>query len=184
MSGDVDVTPARQVVVLPEKTSGGSPRSRAVALAAGIGVCAVGAAIAIGIGRLLPAVNPMLIAIALGTVVGNLIPVPARIRPGVDFSTKRLLRLGIAVLGLQLMFHDILALGWEVIALVAVIVVAGITARCTWVGSSGCPGRNESSSRVDSRSVAPRRWLRPTASSMRRTGRWSRRSHWSSSSAL
>lgn len=127
MSGDVDVTPAWQVVVLPEKTSGGSPRSRAVALAAGIGVCAVGAAIAIGIGRLLPAVNPMLIAIALGTVVGNLIPVPARIRPGVDFSTKRLLRIGIAVLGLQLMFHDILALGWEVIALVAVIVVAGIT---------------------------------------------------------
>ncbi|MEV8194544.1 MULTISPECIES: YeiH family protein [Rhodococcus] len=126
MSAEVEVTSAPQDVVRPETTSVG-PRSRAAALAAGIAVCAAGAAIAIGFGRLFPAVNPMLIAIVFGALVANLIPVPAWIGPGVDFSTKRLLRLGIAVLGLQLVFHDILALGWGVIALVVVIVAAGIT---------------------------------------------------------
>lgn len=126
MSGEVELTSAPQDVVRPETTSVG-PRSRTAALAAGIAVCAAGAAIAIGFGRLFPAVNPMLIAIVFGALVANLIPVPAWIGPGVDFSTKRLLRLGIAVLGLQLVFHDILALGWGVIALVVVIVAAGIT---------------------------------------------------------
>ncbi|KLL97050.1 membrane protein [Rhodococcus sp. IITR03] len=110
----------------PESTPRGV-RPRAAALVAGIGVCAAGAAIAIVLGRLLPAVNPMLISIVLGALVANLIPVPAWIGPGVDFSAKRLLRLGIAVLGLQLVFHDILALGWGVIALVVIIVAAGIT---------------------------------------------------------
>ncbi|BDB59188.1 MULTISPECIES: YeiH family protein [Rhodococcus] len=124
MSGEV--TSAPQDVVRPESTPRGA-RPRAAALVAGIGVCAAGAAIAIVLGRLLPAVNPMLISIVFGALVANLIPVPAWIGPGVDFSTKRLLRLGIAVLGLQLVFHDILALGWGVIALVVVIVAAGIT---------------------------------------------------------
>ncbi|MGV5046664.1 MULTISPECIES: YeiH family protein [Rhodococcus] len=126
MSGEVEVTSTPQDVVRPEATPVG-PRSRAVALVAGIGACAAGAAIAIVLGRLFPAVNPMLIAIVLGALVANLVPVPAWIGPGVDFSTKRLLRLGIAVLGLQLVFHDILTLGWGVIALVVVIVAAGIT---------------------------------------------------------
>ncbi|QQM53995.1 YeiH family protein [Rhodococcus pyridinivorans] len=126
MSGEVEVTSTPQDVVRPEATPVG-PRSRAVVLVAGIGVCAAGAAIAIVLGRLFPAVNPMLIAIVLGALVANLVPVPAWIGPGVDFSTKRLLRLGIAVLGLQLVFHDILTLGWGVIALVVVIVAAGIT---------------------------------------------------------
>ncbi|MGW0042870.1 YeiH family protein [Rhodococcus sp. NPDC003348] len=107
-------------------SSGGPVRTRAAGVAAGVALCAVGAAFAMGIGRLVPAVNPMLIAIVTGAVVANLVTVPGWIRPGLDFSAKRLLRVGVALLGLQLMFSDVVGLGWGVIAVVVAIVVLGI----------------------------------------------------------
>lgn len=79
-----------------------------------------------GINRLAPAVNPMLIAIVAGAVVGNLVTLPRWIKPGVDFAAKRLLRIGVALLGLQLMFSDVAGLGWAMIVVVIVIVVSGI----------------------------------------------------------
>ncbi|MFD4405004.1 YeiH family protein [Nocardia sp. NPDC058499] len=103
-----------------------SPRSRTAALAAGIALCAGGAGVAMAVGRLVPALNPMLIAIVLGASAANSVAIPAWIRPGVEFSAKRLLRVGIAVLGLQLMFSDIVALGWGVIAIVVAVVALGI----------------------------------------------------------
>ncbi|MFC9788167.1 YeiH family protein [Rhodococcus sp. NPDC127528] len=101
-------------------------RPRSVGIATGVGLCAVGAAIAMGVGRLVPAVNPMLIAIVLGALMANLVTVPAWIRPGLDFSAKRLLRVGVALLGFQLMFSDVIGLGWGVIGAVVAIVVLGI----------------------------------------------------------
>ncbi|GAA4486019.1 YeiH family protein [Rhodococcus olei] len=104
----------------------GSAHGRAAGVATGVAACVVGAAIAMGIGRLVPAINPMLIAIVLGALVANLVTVPGWIRPGLDFSAKRLLRVGVALLGLQLMFSDVVGLGWGVIAVVVAIVVLGI----------------------------------------------------------
>ncbi|TQF75033.1 putative sulfate exporter family transporter [Rhodococcus spelaei] len=104
----------------------GRSRSRASGTAAGVGLCVIGAAVAMGIGRLVPTINPMLIAIVLGALVANLVSVPGWIRPGLDFSSKRLLRVGVALLGLQLMFSDVVGLGWGVIAVVVAIVVLGI----------------------------------------------------------
>lgn len=102
-------------------------RDRRVApVATGVALCVVGAAVSMGIGRLVPAVNPMLIAIVAGALVANVVTVPARIRPGLDFSAKRLLRVGIALLGLQLMFSDVVGLGWGVIAVVVAVVALGI----------------------------------------------------------
>ncbi|MFW0785423.1 putative sulfate exporter family transporter [Gordonia sp. CPCC 206044] len=92
----------------------------------GLALCAVGTAVAIGINRLMPTVSPLLIAIVAGAVVANTVALPARVRPGVQFSAKRLLRIGIALLGLQLMLGDILALGWGVIVMVIAIVGLGI----------------------------------------------------------
>ncbi|MFF0815717.1 YeiH family protein [Rhodococcus sp. NPDC003318] len=101
-------------------------RSRSTGLVAGVALCVTGSAIAMGIGRLVPAVNPMLIAIVAGALVANLVTVPGWIRPGLDFSAKRLLRAGVALLGLQLMFGDVIGLGFGVIAVVVAIVVLGI----------------------------------------------------------
>lgn len=100
--------------------------TRGVGTVAGIAVCGAAAAAAMGIGRLLPAVSPLLIAIVLGASAANLGALPGRIRPGLDFSARRLLRLGVALLGLRLMFSDVIGLGAGVIAVVVAIVVLGI----------------------------------------------------------
>ncbi|WP_425332391.1 YeiH family protein [Rhodococcus globerulus] len=103
-------------------------RSRPVSfeLLPGLVLCVVGALLAMGVARLLGTVSPLLVAIVLGALLSNLVSLPARLQPGLTFSAKRLLRLGIALLGLQLMFSDILGLGWGVIAVVVAIVSLGI----------------------------------------------------------
>ncbi|MGW1739968.1 YeiH family protein [Nocardia sp. NPDC001965] len=102
-------------------------RTRGAGLAAGLALCGIGAATATGIGYLVPAVSPLLIAIALGALLAGTVTVPGWIRPGLDFSSKRLLRVGVALLGLRLMFSDVIGLGWGVIVVVVAIVVLGIT---------------------------------------------------------
>ncbi|WP_280401562.1 YeiH family protein [Nocardia carnea] len=93
---------------------------------AGIALCAAVATVSMGIGCLLPAVSPLLIAIALGALSANLVAIPSRLRPGLDLSAKRLLRVGVALLGLRLMFSDVIGLGWGVLAVVVAVVVLGI----------------------------------------------------------
>lgn len=112
--------------VLPaaERSAGGTGIS---VLAPGLALAALGTIVAMGINRLLPAVSPLLIAIVLGAVLANLVHLPARVRPGLTFSAKRVLRAGIALMGLQLLLGDILGLGWEIIVAVVAIVALGIT---------------------------------------------------------
>ncbi|WP_081769739.1 YeiH family protein [Nocardia nova] len=94
----------------------------------GLALTAVATALAVGIGRFLPTVSPLLIAIVLGAVLANIVPLPQRVQPGLQFSAKRLLRIGVALLGLQLTFSDILGLGPATIGVVVAIVVLGIGA--------------------------------------------------------
>ncbi len=92
----------------------------------GLAFVAVCTALAMLIGRFIPTVSPLLIAIVLGAVLANVLPLPQRIEPGLTFSSKRLLRAGVALLGLQLVVGDILALGWGVIGLIVAVVAVGI----------------------------------------------------------
>ncbi|MGW5381060.1 YeiH family protein [Nocardia sp. NPDC003963] len=120
------VDPQRAVDPESRDRTGARARFRGPGTAAGIALCGAGAAASMGIGHLVPAVSPLLIAIALGAVPANLGAVPGWIRPGLDFSAKRLLRVGVALLGLRLLFSDVIGLGWGVIAVVVAIVVLGI----------------------------------------------------------
>ena len=52
-------------------------------------VAAVATAVAMGVGRLLPTVSPLLIAIVLGAVAANTVQLPATIRPGKACATPR-----------------------------------------------------------------------------------------------
>ncbi|GCB53970.1 UPF0324 membrane protein Cgl0015/cg0018 [Rhodococcus erythropolis] len=97
-----------------------------VALVPGVALCALGATVALIAGQFTSAVSPLLIAIVAGAVLANTVSLPAKFQPGLAFSAKRLLRVGIALLGLQLMFSDIVGLGWGVIAVVVAIVFLGI----------------------------------------------------------
>ncbi|WP_067872580.1 YeiH family protein [Nocardia vermiculata] len=84
-------------------------------------------------GRLVPVVSPLLIAIVVGALLANCVTLPERVRPGLAFSSKKLLRLGVALLGLQLTFSDLLGLGPAAIAMVVAVVVLGI-AVTMWMG--------------------------------------------------
>jgi uncharacterized integral membrane protein (TIGR00698 family) len=81
--------------------------------------CAIaGAAYAL---RLIPGVgsfSPMIIAILLGTALHNTIGTPAIARAGVVFSLRRLLRLAIILLGLQLTTQQVTAVGGTGMAII------------------------------------------------------------------
>src|ERR1700743_3879389 len=111
-----------------------------LAVAPGIALCALATAGALAVNHWLPAVSPLLIAIVFGAVAANIAPLPQRLRPGLQFSAKRLLRVGVAMLGLQLVLGDIFHLGYGVIVIVVAVVVMGI-AGTLFVGKLlGLPG--------------------------------------------
>ena len=102
------------------------PAATMAGLAPGLTVCAIGTAVALAVNKLVPAVSPLLVGIVLGVVLANIVNVPQQLAPGLQFSSKRLLRVGVALLGLQLMVGDVLTLGWGVIVMVVAIVALGI----------------------------------------------------------
>jgi uncharacterized integral membrane protein (TIGR00698 family) len=96
----------------------------------GLLLSVAGAAIAVMTNHFLPGLSPMLVAILLGAVLVNVAGgadgvLPSRFAPGLALSSRRLLRLGVVLLGLQLVLGDILALGWTVVF--GVIAVVGLT---------------------------------------------------------
>ena len=50
-------------------------------------------------------------AILLGLILNNVLPMPRFLRPGLDFVVKKVLRLGIMMLGIRLSVFDALQLG-------------------------------------------------------------------------
>lgn len=99
----------------------------------GLALAALAAAIAYGIARFVPTVSALLIAILLGIALVHIVPLGQRWRPGLAIAGKRLLRLGIVLLGLQLSLRDIAALGPGVIALVVTVVGVGVVTTA-WMG--------------------------------------------------
>jgi len=82
-------------------------------------------------GRASP-VSGVLVAILLGILLRNLLPLPAALRPGIAFSTTKLLRLGIILVGLKLSFLDVLRLGAWGVPVVAGAIAAGLVF-VTWI---------------------------------------------------
>lgn len=69
----------------------------------------------------------MLIVLLLGMAVRMAVPqVVAEIQGGVDFSAKRLLRIGVALLGLRIVAGDLMELGWRAGVLVVTTLAATI----------------------------------------------------------
>jgi uncharacterized integral membrane protein (TIGR00698 family) len=65
------------------------------------------------------ALSPLIVSIIIGMAVRNLLPLPAVVDAGVVFSLKRILRLGIILLGLQVTAMQILSLGGAGLIMVA-----------------------------------------------------------------
>lgn len=109
-------------------------RSRSFGWLAGLGLAAVGAAAGYGIHLLVPVIPWLTASIVLGVIVGSIGPArPALdgvLKPGLTIASRRLLRLGIVVLGLQLSLADIAKLGW--VAVLAIIALVGASFVITW----------------------------------------------------
>lgn len=88
----------------------------------GAGLAAVAVLLALGVNRFVPAFSPAVIAVLAGAVLANVVAGRAgweRFRPGLAFVAKRVLRVAIALLGLQIAMPQVLALGWQTLAIVA-----------------------------------------------------------------
>ncbi len=94
----------------------------------GLAMAAAGVAVAWGVHRLVPAVPMLTAAVVLGIAAAHIPGVRARIRgagrPGLTLAGKRLMRVGIVLLGLKLSVGDVLGLGWATVAMVVAVVAA------------------------------------------------------------
>lgn len=115
----------------PSNPANGKPGGRLFALVPGLFASALVAAISVWLAKL-PTVSAygisaLTVAIVIGMVIGNTFysRIAATCKPGIEFSTKRVLRLGIILYGLRLTFQDVADVG-VVGILIDVVVVAGI----------------------------------------------------------
>ncbi|MBW3095822.1 YeiH family protein [Pseudohoeflea coraliihabitans] len=91
-----------------------------LALAVGLAVLATLAQRLIGVAAL----SPLFLAIIAGMLIGNGLRPGPQVRPGIDFSLKRILRGAIILLGFQLTLSQIAAIGWQGVLLVVVCLAA------------------------------------------------------------
>jgi uncharacterized integral membrane protein (TIGR00698 family) len=95
-------------------------------VAAGVGLAQLGHA-------LVPDVGLLTWSVLLGAIATNTGLVPRAAEPGLRLATKKLLRVGVALLGLSLSVEAILGLGLPVIALVVLTLLATLLAT-NWLG--------------------------------------------------
>ncbi|MGY1661857.1 YeiH family protein [Geodermatophilus sp. SYSU D00705] len=93
--------------------------------------------------RLVPAVGVLTWAVALGMVAGNTGLLPGAARQALGQVTRRLLRIGIVLLGFAVSFGAIVALGAGTVALVAGTLVVTLLVT-TWLGNRLRLGRARS----------------------------------------
>lgn len=78
-------------------------------------------------------ISPLVASLVIGVIVGNLGVIPAVCAPGQKFASKKILRLGIVLLGTQLAVSQVIDLGGREL-LVVVGVVALTFLGTTWLG--------------------------------------------------
>lgn len=77
--------------------------------------------------------SPLIIAMGIGMLIGNVLPSARHLRPGIVFSQKRLLRFAIILLGSQLTIVQLASLGWGGLAAI-VATLATTFAFIVWAG--------------------------------------------------
>ncbi|MDR3439203.1 YeiH family protein [Telmatospirillum sp.] len=118
--------PGESVAPFPEAAAPARPTRSHLAIVPGMLLCAA-LTVAAFAARRIPGVatlSPMIIAIIFGMVFHNVIGTPARARPGVTFSMKRVLRFAIILLGLQLTFTQVAEVGLTGVMVIAATLVS------------------------------------------------------------
>ncbi len=105
----------------------------------GLSLIAAMVALAFGLNHLLPSVSPLTSSVAIGFAVVNLFGWPSWAEAGTALAAKPLLRLGVALLGMDLSLQALLDLGPRgALAVVSVVTVTilGVTLLARWFGLS------------------------------------------------
>ncbi len=103
----------------------------------GLAVAGAAVLVAWAVHAVLPAVPLLTACVLLGILIGQL-PVTRRLltgaaKPGLSFAAKRLMRIGVVLLGLKLSLVDVFSLGW--VTLVSTILIVFVTFGATlWFG--------------------------------------------------
>ncbi|MBM7517987.1 YeiH family protein [Nocardioides nitrophenolicus] len=113
-----------------DRTTTGRRRGPGSAPLPGLVFTGIGVALAAAGHRLLPSVGVLTWAVLLGAAAANLDLVPPAARPGLRVAVRRLLRIGVVLLGCSLPLTAIAGLGVRVIAIVVLTLVT--TLALTW----------------------------------------------------
>ena len=92
----------------------------------GLLLCFGAVLIAMTVNAFLSGVSPLIVAIVAGIALTNVVRLPESTAPGITLASKKLLRLGIVFLGLQLVISDILSLGAPMLVVIVCIVGGGL----------------------------------------------------------
>ena len=79
-------------------------------------------------------ISPILIAIVFGFIFAGIFNLPMMLVPGVTFSIKKILRLGIILLGIRLTIFDVFRLGAFGVPIVAVCILGSLIIT-TWINN-------------------------------------------------
>jgi len=71
-------------------------------------------------------ISAVMMAILFGLIISNTIPLPASLKPGFKFSVKKVLRLGIILLGIRLSIFDVFKLGALGVPIVLVCILGAL----------------------------------------------------------
>jgi uncharacterized integral membrane protein (TIGR00698 family) len=71
-------------------------------------------------------VSAVMLAILLGLLIGAVVPVPKVLKAGLSFSVKKVLRLGIILLGIRLTLFDVVRLGAYGVPIVLICIVSAL----------------------------------------------------------
>ncbi len=92
----------------------------------GLALAALIAVLAIFLGKLTIVVNDVIIAILMGAIIRNFIGIHELFKPGLNFSIKKVLRLAIILLGMQLSFQQIVTTGKSSLLIILFVIVVAI----------------------------------------------------------
>ena len=134
MSTRTDARSARKVSVW-EKNLLGAPIDEAPLLLPGLLVAVLLAWLSIWLSKYIginllgfdkTPISAVMLAIFLGLIIGAVIPLPQVLGPGLKFAVKKVLRLGIIMLGIRLTIFDVFELGAYGVPIVVVCILGAL----------------------------------------------------------